>query len=415
MKKLILLMAILGVITSTYATNLLPTDDQVKNALYASPKIGAADARKNSLNYKADAIASGTQEFVVRGTRQNRNVTNTTNIPNVSNATTYQEYWAGIERPIRFWGKGRVDEKISDATKSFAGIEFADTMHETSKDLLATWFSYLKALQSRIVAEKNSQLGDQIGRIAQVRYRVGDVARLDAQLATAEQGRLRAFLELAKANESASGEAVTQRYSGIALIKHFKWDAIPNLQTRKELLRQQFLERSHELKLAKSDSDRFDLQAKRSGLDRFPDPTIGIYTANEFGGAERINGVSLSFPISGSARFSNASAAASEAEIARQRVIDTEQRISVEFERLWSQMMSRKVAAETLQDSAKSQNDAAQAAEKAYVLGEGTIADLIAARKAANENQLSADLMRLDALESYYRMRLDLHEIWDFD
>jgi outer membrane protein TolC len=313
------------------------------------------------------------------------------------------------------WGKGGVDEKISDATKSFAGIEYADTMHETSKDLLATWFSYLKALQSRIVAEKNSQLGDQIGRIAQVRYRVGDVARLDAQLATAEQGRLKAFLELAKAHESASGEALTQRYSGIALIKNFKWEPIPNLQTRKELLRQQFLERSHELKLAKSDADRYDLQAKRSGLDRFPDPTVGLYTANEFGGAERINGVSLSFPISGSARFSTASAAASEAEISRQRVIETEQRISVEFERLWSQMMSRKVAAETLLNSAKSQNDAAQAAEKAYVLGEGTISDLIAARKAANENQLSADLMRLDALESYYRMRLDLHEIWDFD
>ncbi|QWD64729.1 TolC family protein [Polynucleobacter sp. MWH-UH2A] len=409
MKKLILLIPLLAIVTSVHAINLLPTDDQVKNALYASPKIGAADARKSSLNSKADAIASGSQEFVVRGTRQNRNVTN------IPVATTYQEYWAGIERPIRFWGKGGVDEKISDATKTFAGIEFADTMHETSKDLLATWFNYLKALQSRIVAEKNSQLGDQIGRIAQVRYKVGDVARLDAQLATAEQGRLKAFLELAKAHEGASGEAVTQRYQGIALIKNFKWEAIPNLQTKKEILRQQYLERSHELKLVKSDAERFDLQAKRTSLDRLPDPTIGIYTANEFGGAERISGLSLSFPISGSARFSNAAAAASEAEVARQRVLDTEQRISVEFERLWSQMMSRKVAAETLLDSAKSQNDAAQAAEKAYVLGEGTIADLIAARKAANENQLSADLMRLDALESYYRMRLDLHEIWDFD
>ena len=409
MKKLLLLIPSLVIVTSAQAVNLLPTDDQVKNALYASPKIGAADARKSSLNSKADAIASGSQEFVVRGTRQNRNVTN------IPVATTYQEYWAGIERPIRFWGKGGVDEKISDATKTFAGIEFADTMHETSKDLLATWFNYLKALQSRIVAEKNSQLGDQIGRIAQVRYKVGDVARLDAQLATAEQGRLKAFLELAKAHEGASGEAVIQRYPGIALIKNFKWEAIPNLQTKKEILRQQYLERSHELKLVKSDAERFDLQAKRTSLDRLPDPTIGIYTANEFGGAERISGLSLSFPISGSARFSNAAAAASEAEVARQRVLDTEQRISVEFERLWSQMMSRKVAAETLLDSAKSQNDAAQAAEKSYVLGEGTIADLIAARKAANENQLSADLMRLDALESYYRMRLDLHEIWDFD
>ena len=395
--------------TASFATNILPKDEEVKNALLASPKIGAADARRNSLNYKADAIASGSHEFTVKGSRQNRNVTN------IPVATNYQEYWAGVERPIRLWGKGGVDDKISDSTKNFAGIEFADSMHETSRDLLATWFNYLKALQTRLVAEKNSHLGDQIVRIAQVRYKLGDVARLDAQLATAEQGRLKAYLDLAKANESASAEALTQRYPGIGLIKNFKWDGIPNLQTRKEILRQQYMERSHELRLVKSDSERSDLNAKRSSLDKYPDPTIGIYTANEFGGAERINGVSLSFPIPGSARFSNASAVAAESEIARQKVIDTEQRIGVEFERQWSQMMSRKTAAETLLVSAKTQNEAAQAAEKAYVLGEGTIYDLIAARKAANENQLSADLMRLDALESYYRMRLDLHEIWDFD
>ena len=66
-------------------------------------------------------------------------------------------------------------------------------------------------------------------------------------------------------------------------------------------------------------------------------------------------------------------------------------------------------------EAANIQNKAAVAAEKAYVLGEGSISDLIAARKAANENQLAADLMRLDALETYYRVKLDLHQIWDFD
>lgn len=391
------------------ATNLLPKDEEIRNALQASPRIGAADARKNSLSHKADAIASGAHEFTLRGTRQNRNVASS------SNSVNYQEYWAGIERPIRLWGKGGVDKKIAGVTKEYAGNEFSDAMHETSKELMANWFNYLKSLQARIVAEKNSQLGDQIGRIAQIRYKVGDVARLDAQLASAEQGRLKAFLELAKAHESSAGQVILQRYPGIELIKHFKWDGIPNLQAKKEVLRQQYLERNHELKMVKSDADRFDLQAQRSSLDKLPDPTIGLYTANEFGGAERINGISLSFPIPGGARFSNASAAAAESEMAKQRLRDAEQRVSIEFEQLWSQLVSRKVAAETLLASAKAQNEAANAAEKAYVLGEGTISDLIAARKAANENQLSADLMRLDALESYYRMKLDLHEIWDFD
>ena len=77
--------------------------------------------------------------------------------------------------------------------------------------------------------------------------------------------------------------------------------------------------------------------------------------------------------------------------------------------------VSKKAAAASLVESAKIQSKAAQAAEKAYVLGEGSMYDLIAARKAANENQLAADLMRLEALEAYYRIRLDLHQIWDFD
>lgn len=395
--------------TPVFSYELLPSNDEARAALMTSPKVIGADSRRNSLNYKADSIATGPEEFVIRGNKQSRNVTNDA-VPGL-----YQEYSGGIERPFRMWGKAGVDENIASATRAYASNEYNDTLHETSKELLASWFNYLKAVQSRAIAENNSQLGNQISRITQVRYKVGDVARLDSQLASAEQGRLKAMLELAKANEQANIAAFTQKYPSIKLVKTINWPGIPTLEAKRDILKEQFLERNHELKLAKSDSDTSTLRAKRAELDKIPDPTFGIYAANEFGGAERIYGFTVSFPIPSGSRSSNAKSASAEATSSRYRVADTERKVSIEFDQIWSSMVSKKAAAESLVESSKIQSKAAQAAEKAYALGEGSMYDLIAARKAANENQLAADLMRLEALEAYYRIKLDLHQIWDFD
>ena len=52
---------------------------------------------------------------------------------------------------------------------------------------------------------------------------------------------------------------------------------------------------------------------------------------------------------------------------------------------------------------------------RAYQLGEGSLNDLLAARRLANEAQLSARLMQLDALELRYRLLLDAHQLWAMD
>ena len=52
---------------------------------------------------------------------------------------------------------------------------------------------------------------------------------------------------------------------------------------------------------------------------------------------------------------------------------------------------------------------------RAYQLGEGSLNDLLTARRLANEAQLAARLSQLDALELRYRLLLDAHRIWDLD
>ncbi|HXE40250.1 MAG TPA: hypothetical protein VN639_17445, partial [Azonexus sp.] len=58
---------------------------------------------------------------------------------------------------------------------------------------------------------------------------------------------------------------------------------------------------------------------------------------------------------------------------------------------------------------------AAEMTARAYQLGEGSQNELLAARRLANEAQLSARLLQLDALEQHYRLRLDAHRLWDLD
>ena len=52
---------------------------------------------------------------------------------------------------------------------------------------------------------------------------------------------------------------------------------------------------------------------------------------------------------------------------------------------------------------------------RAYQLGEGSLNDLLASRRLANEAQLSARLIQLEALELRYRLLLDAHRLWVMD
>ena len=57
---------------------------------------------------------------------------------------------------------------------------------------------------------------------------------------------------------------------------------------------------------------------------------------------------------------------------------------------------------------------AAQLQARAYALGEGSLAEMLAARRLAFSAELDAQLAQLDALEKNYRLQIDSHKLWDF-
>jgi len=69
---------------------------------------------------------------------------------------------------------------------------------------------------------------------------------------------------------------------------------------------------------------------------------------------------------------------------------------------------SARIAADRLAESAR-------LSERAYQLGEGTLNDLLNSRRLANDAELAARSLQLDALELRYRLLLDAHRLWDMD
>jgi cobalt-zinc-cadmium efflux system outer membrane protein len=68
-----------------------------------------------------------------------------------------------------------------------------------------------------------------------------------------------------------------------------------------------------------------------------------------------------------------------------------------------------------VQLAAQTQTLAAEKSRTAFTLGEHSMSDMLTIARVANDNRLAADLMRVEVIELLASVRLDLHEIWDFD
>ena len=180
-------------------------------------------------------------------------------------------------------------------------------------------------------------------------------------------------------------------------------------------MREEFLEKNHELNMLRIDAKRLRLSAERVSKDRLPDPTLGVFTARERSGSEKISGLLFSVPLPGSAREFHANASLAEAQSAGDKVRLFEQQLGAMFENMWFQFQNKKKAAENLRLAWQRQAVAAEKSLKAYTLGEGTLSQVLMISRLASENLNSAEHMSLEVVELLSLIRLDLHQIWDFD
>jgi outer membrane protein, heavy metal efflux system len=387
----------------------LPSTAQVAPVLQNSPLIESARARQDAQMQRARGLEAGSGEWALRLNQQQRRVRDP--------QERFAETTATLERPVRLWGKAGMDANLAEQDREVARIGLADALHEASRQLLSQWFAALRARLDADSAERELQLARELDRQARTRLRQGDISPLDARLAQAELQRSEANAALAQAELARTTTLLQRLYPGLPAPRWPQGEhaVLAPLSPDMDRALQDFLEHNHELRLLKTESQRQQMLAERIERDRWPDPTVGLYTARERAGAEQLVGVSLAMPLSGTWRESQARAALSEARALQEKVQQLERQLASDFEARWLQAGHQQQALAALRSAAATQRLAADKSLTAYTLGEHSMTELIQNRRLANEQHLASQRLQLDWLLNRALIELDAHRLWDLD
>lgn len=412
MKKLIpLLLAGFGhCALALEATPNLPPAEIVAQVLRANPGVQAAGSNVRAEEANRTRLEAGHYEWSLRLGGQQRK-TNPASGPN----ERYNEWNAAIERPLRLPGKGTLDSQLGAAGVSVAETMHGDALHETSRALLAAWFVWLR--ENAAAAQWTEQVALLQKQAAAVsrRQQLGDAAHLETIQSEAALAQAEAQQTMAKVRQQRAAEDLRRRFPGLPLnVPASIAEPQPVSGSQNEWV-EAILEHSHELGVARGEAQKATIVAGRAGRDRLPDPLVGIQFSRERAGEESVLGAYVSIPLPGTARRATADAALAQADAAGSREAAATQRIAAEAAGLYQSASAALATWQAGQGAGERLSRAAEMTARAYQLGEGTLNDLLTARRMANEAQLAARLLQLDALELRYRLLLDAHRLWVLD
>ena len=179
--------------------------------------------------------------------------------------------------------------------------------------------------------------------------------------------------------------------------------------------RERILSESDELKTAQAQLQRAQAQAERARADKLPDPTVGIYSASEIGGRERITGLSISMPIPGGQRNRRSAKALHSVEVLRQHVELTKRQLEAAIVSAIATAEGAYTSLQLAESGASAIQDNTRLMQRAYALGEADLQALLLARRQATAATQSALTARIEALKSYYLLLIDAHLVWDLE
>ncbi len=391
--------AIPQVLTESIAQRLLAND----------PALAAADGSLSSAQIEANQLSLSPYDWVAQGTYQRRDYRGNNNAGNGANSN---EWNFGVERTIRLPAKVRADEASAKAANQMAPLQYQQTRRQVASDLLDAWFDWLAADASKtLLLRQQTAVADNVAAVSK-RVKGGDAAQLEQKLASAELTTLQRQVSEANIAEASAWTQLMVRYQASPDIKPSTLPepiAVPYDST---WWQSKMLETNDSLALARSQVISAEAATQRAKAERQPDPTIGVFTASEAYGNERIIGVSASIPIGGKRRSLEVERMMAQENNARLNLalVEREQRAVVQnsyrtaqgyFER-WQ---LAKQASITMADNAR-------LTQKAYSLGEGDVQLLLLARRQALAAAEDEATTKVAALRAYYQLLLNAKLLW---
>jgi outer membrane protein TolC len=248
------------------------------------------------------------------------------------------------------------------------------------------------------------------------RAELRDASQLDVDMAAAALAQAHAQADGSRAEREQARVMLTATFAEIPLPAEPPELSEPQLPPQElNALRDLVIARSHEIRAADREAQRFEVLARRIRADRIADPTLGVRMFDERGGAERGAGVVLSIPLGGGYRKAAADQAAALAEAAQQELLNVKRIVIAMADTDLSNARLRLAAWNSANNAAQSTVEALRRTQRGYDLGQIDLADLLYVRRQTNDTRRLEIQMRSEANRALLKLQIDSHVIWLVD
>lgn len=382
----------------------LPPEAAVAEALDNHPTVVAARARIGEARADARMLGVGSEEVVVQGTLQRRDVRGVGVVP---------EYDLQMTRPIRLPGKAALDRKAGAAGIIAADNRADDARHQAALLLSRQWWAWMGAAAEARTLDGAATIMQAAVEATRRRLALRDASALERDQAEAAHAAVIAAALQARARAAAARAVLAASFPDLPLpaaAPPLPEPALPAEGPAK--LAELVVERSHEIGASVGDYDRAQALKARAARNRIADPSIGVRGFSEQGGNEKGVGLIIAMPLGGRARAAaadraSAASAAAAADLAATRstiaaMAAEDAALATGYLAAWQQA---KIAADAADAAATRQREG-------YRLGGVDLADRLVAERIARDAALDEVKARTAALEAITRLRVDSHTLW---
>lgn len=366
----------------------LPPDATLQRAVESAPAVQLARARLAAAQQEAALDSLGPYEWTVSGAGARRRV---------DGEGSFRDWDTALERTVRLPGKALLDRKIGRLRIQQAAAELAVAQRSTRAAILHAWFNCVDARERARLLQQDLQVLQTMTDSVSKRRRAGDLAELDEAQAIAELASVRADLAARRA-DAVTAARLLATWRDVPACDLDGWDAPPHDDSTSTPVLAADRARADPGTLAsEAVAARAAATATRMQRDRWPDPTVGVTYSQERDGAERIGGLTISIPIGVRRRNAEVARAAAMATAATAEHLATRQDSERNWIRIDTDVRRAYESWAALAEAERQHRRAAALSQRAFELGEVSLADALLARRAALQATLVERAAALDA------------------
>lgn len=394
--------ALMAALSASVGANPLPDPQQVLSVIAASPAVAAAQRgiEAEQAGYRQGQI--GPHEY-----------TASTNVARRVEPTGAMAEWElAIERPIRWAGKQEIAGRVGSARVATARAAWYRAWREQARLLLDRYGTWLREGEAMRVAAEQVRLLQEQSEAVSKRQRLGDAPKLERLQADAALAQAQAQWLAVQGRRDAAGDALRVQFAGLSLtsVPPLPDPLLPAGATDDAV--EVMLQASPELTTARRDVEAMSAQLESERAEQRPDPTIGVRVGQAKNGAEKFVGVTFKLPFGGEWRAAGVSVTASrlaQSEALRDELVH---RLAADAAIRLRERQSTHAGWQSASEAARQLDLSAVGLARAYQLGEGSLGEVLNARRLANDQKLAATLAGVDAWLAAWRVDLEAGRLW---